>query len=51
MTELTFSAADRTMDAAGTWLQLKVDTPKKALSFLENMKFGKKYVAILKQFF
>ena len=51
MTELTFSAADWTMDAAGTWLRLKVDTPKKALAFLENMKVGKKYVAILKQFF
>lgn len=51
MTELTFSAADWTMDAAGTWLRLKVDTPKKALAFLENMKVGKKYVAVLKQFF
>ena len=51
MTELTFSSADWTMDAAGTWLRLKVDTPKKALAFLENMKVGKKYVAVLKQFF
>lgn len=51
MTELTFSAADWTMDAAGTWLRLKVDTPKKALAFLENMKVGKKYVAVLKRFF
>lgn len=51
MTELTFEQADWTMDAAGTWLRLKVDTPKKSLAFLENMKVGKKYVAVLKQFF
>lgn len=41
MTELTFSAADWTMDAAGTWLRIKADVPRKAQMFLETMNPGK----------
>lgn len=50
MTELTFSAADWTMDAAGTWLRIKADVPYKAQMFLEHMVPGKKYVAEIKEF-
>lgn len=50
MTELTFSAADWTMDAAGTWLRIKADVPYKAQMFLEHMIPGKKYVAEIKEF-
>ena len=50
MTELTFSAADWTMDAAGTWLRIKADVPHKAQMFLEHMIPGKKYVAEIKEF-
>ena len=48
--ELTFSAADWTMDAAGTWLRIKADVPYKAQMFLEHMIPGKKYVAEIKEF-
>lgn len=50
MTELTFSAAEWTMDAAGTWLRIKADVPYKAQMFLEHMIPGKKYVAEIKEF-
>ena len=50
MTELTFSSADWTMDAAGTWLRIKADVPYKAQMFLEHMIPGKKYVAEIKEF-
>ena len=50
MMELTFSAADWTMDAAGTWLRIKADVPYKAQMFLEHMIPGKKYVAEIKEF-
>ena len=50
MTELTFSAADWTMDAAGTWLRIKADVPYTAQMFLEHMIPGKKYVAEIKEF-
>ena len=50
MTELTFSAADWTMDAAGTWLRIKADVPYKAQMFLEHMTPGKKYVAEIREF-
>ena len=50
MTELTFSEADWTMDAAGTWLRIKADVPYKAQMFLEHMIPGKKYVAEIKEF-
>ncbi|MFQ8836334.1 MAG: hypothetical protein ACLR8L_00240 [Oscillospiraceae bacterium] len=50
MTELTFSAADWTMDAAGTWLRIEADVPYKAQMFLEHMIPGKKYVAEIKEF-
>lgn len=50
MTELTFEQADWMMDAAGTWLRIKADVPRKAQMFLETMNPGKKYVAEIKEF-
>ena len=50
MTEITFTAADWTMDAAGTWLRIRADAPAKAQMFLSTMIPGKKYVAEIKEF-
>lgn len=50
MTKITFSTADWTMDAAGTWLRIRADVPEKAKSFLSAMTPGKKYVAEIKEF-
>lgn len=50
MTEITFTSADWTMDAAGTWLRIRADAPSKAKLFLSAMVPGKKYVAEVKEF-
>lgn len=50
MTEITFTSADWTMDAAGTWLRIRADAPSKAKLFLSAMVPGKKYVAEIKEF-
>ena len=50
MTEITFTAADWSLDSAGTWLRIRADVPAKAQMFLSTMIPGKKYVAEIKEF-
>lgn len=49
-TTVNFSAARWQRDMEGTWLCLKVDRERQAMSFLSDMQEGKRYVAELKEF-
>lgn len=50
MVDITFTAADWSMDSAGTWLRIRADIPAKAQAFLSSMVPGKKYVAEIKEY-
>ena len=49
MFEITFTAADWSMDASGTWLRLKVESVSAVKKLLDELKPDKKYVAAIKE--
>lgn len=49
MFDVTFTAADWSMDAFGTWIRMKVESVSAAKKLLDELKPGKKYVAAIKE--
>lgn len=49
MFDVTFTAADWSMDASGTWLRLKIESVSAAKKLLDELNPGKKYVAAIKE--